>query len=185
MLVDAAIVAGSALVMAWAVVVLSTHTPIPALAGRHWPQPQHRATPLVTRGFFVGLVGAAAALAGVTLNGMLPVVDHMSASVWRAEEPGLIVFRQAGHKARQCRYLGTEASVIDASGTQYKAALNWVGDRTPGSTRPIGWRQWEPAQLRFDADVQPVSILLMVRHDCGSWLPTVVSTYGPWPVPAR
>ena len=185
MLVGAAIVAGSVLVMAWAVVVLSTHTPLPVLAGRHHMPAQQRPTPLMTRGFFVGIVGIAATVAGVTLNGMLPVVDHMSASVWRTDDPGTIMFRQAGHKGRQCRYLGSEASVIDASGMQHKAALTWVGDRAPGSSRPVGWHLWEPAQLRFDADVQPVSILLMTRHDCGSWLPAVVSTYGPWPVPAR
>lgn len=186
MLVDAAIVAASALVMAWAVVVLSTHTPIPALAGRQWPRPAHgRGTPLVTRGFFVGLVGAAAAVAGVTLNGMLPVVENMTASVWQTDQPGVVMFRQHGRKVRQCRYLGTEASVIDASGVQYKATLRWLGDTAPGSTRPVGWHQWEPAELRFDADVVPASVLLVTRRDCGAWLPDVLTSYGPWPVPAR
>lgn len=113
---------------------------------------------------------------------MAPVVRDMSAIVAPAG-PGQIQVRMSGAKVRDCKWLGSEAYIIDAAGTRHEASLSWLHDSSPGSSKPPGRYRWGPALIGFEPAIQAAQVEIVATHSCGWMWHEVRTTSGPWAVP--
>ena len=126
-------------------------------------------------------VGALWLVMSVVLS-FAPVVQDASATVTN-DGPGMVHVRMTARKVRDCRYIRTDAYVIDTAGNQQEATLTWEGDRMPGNSKPVGRHKWEPARVVFDADIRPAKVEFLAIHSCGWMWHDTVTTEGPWLVP--
>lgn len=151
------------------------------LTSEHTPQ-----TPWWRRIAGIGYGAFGLWLLGMLLSSSLPVVKDMEVQVLNVGPTWAVMSVSAtkpSHR-RDCIYLYTRASVLDASGRSAKAWWESLDDPAPGSTRPAG-RQWMGDwRVRWDARAGfvPVSVVYEVHHDCGFMGGDVTTTTGPFPL---
>ncbi len=132
----------------------------------------------------VGLIVAAALHAVSVLQAQIPVVQNMRHEMI-SRQNGVATFEVTGEKVRRCERVGTEkARVVGPDGRLHEAALLYVDDLTPNSTRPVGLQHFGIWQVRFAVYAEPVSeVVVEVEHDCGRWVRRVITQVGPMAVP--
>ena len=128
-------------------------------------------------------VGAFWALLSV-VQGTIPVVKEADALVLR-EAPGAIRVEMTAVKVRDCRrWIDTEVYVIDAAGNAVQAHVEWIGDKTPGNSRPPGMRhRFEPARVTFDPRLDARQVEFVSYHSCGWLWHDTRTSVGPWGIP--
>lgn len=113
---------------------------------------------------------------------MAPVVRDISATVAQIS-PGRVQARMTGVKVRDCRWLGSDAYVIDSAGTRHEAQLTWIHDASPGSSKRPGRYEWDPAMIEYDPAILAAQVEIVSDHSCRWMWHDVLTTAGPWHIP--
>lgn len=107
-----------------------------------------------------------------------PVASSLRASQWSYQD-GWIQSRVVGKKGRDCQFVkGSEAGLALQDGLWVEVPFAFLGDVSPGSSRPIGENDFGVWAWQVPEDTK--SLLVTVRHECDG---NIVSTsLGPFDV---
>ena len=112
------------------------------------------------------------ALVAILMVFAMPRLEHLFfpvvgdfVVVGMVKEPEAVTINGYMRKVRDCKFVGVQASAIDATGHEYDAPLIFLDAKNNNATRPQGTQTWGPWQITVkvsDAD----SVRLSATHRC-------------------
>lgn len=138
----------------------------------------------------IGLAGLWCAVSAIVTS--LPVIADDGRRQFFVIERGpqqvLAVFygTKTSHGFGRCKWLGTDATVIGQHGARGEADIEFLRDRSPGSSRADGFQQFGLWRITWDALSEPVqSVEFDAYHRCSPLLQVTHTHLGPYPIPPR